>query len=122
MGTARGFVQVTGPATFAYREHAGNIAFDLNRNIQAAQHKVSAECCGQYPGGRQRRRQRWRILTRHVRPIVLECARAGMGRVAWAFYLSTFAWHFALGRWRFLIAFPALALFASIRSHPEDPN
>jgi GT2 family glycosyltransferase len=116
IGTARGFVQVTAPATFAYREHAGNMAFDLSRNIQATQQKIRAERCGQYPGGTWRRRQRWRILTRHVRPVALECARLGLRHEAWALYWSTFRWHVALGRWRFLTALPALALFASMRS------
>jgi hypothetical protein len=109
-------VQVRAPATFAYREHAGNLARDLSRNIQAAQHEIRAERSGQYPGGRRRRQQRWRILTRHVRPVALECARSGVGREAWELYWSTFRWHVVLRRWRFLAAFPLLALLGSARN------
>jgi cellulose synthase/poly-beta-1,6-N-acetylglucosamine synthase-like glycosyltransferase len=116
MGTATGFVQITAPTTFAYREHAGNIATDLSRNIQAAQYKIQAERRGQYPGGTRRQQQRWCILTRHVRPIALACARSGFSREAWALYWSTFGWHVALRRWRFLGAFPAQALLGLARS------
>ena len=110
IGTARGFVQITAPATFAYREHAGNIAGDLSCNIAALQRQINAECSGEYPGGPQRRRQRRQILARHVRPVALACAKAKMRRHAWVLYWSTFGWHVALRRWRFLGAFPVLAL------------
>lgn len=123
IGTARKFVQITAPATFAYREHAANQAFDLNRNIKAAEHKIRAERSDQYPGGKRRKRQRWRILTRHARPVALECARFGLVHEAWALYWSTFGWHVSLRRWRFLGAFPLLALLGltkSKRNHLND--
>ncbi len=110
IGTARGFVQITAPVTFAYREHAGNIAGDLSCNVAALRRQIRAECSGEYPGGPQRRRQRQQILARQVRPVALACAKAKMRHHAWALYWSTFGWHVALRRWRFLGAFPVLAL------------
>ena len=106
IGTSRGFVQITAPVTFAYREHAGNIAGDLSGNVAALRRQINAEYFGEYPGGSQRRWQRRQILTRHVRPVALACAKAKMRRHAWFLYWSTFGWHVALRRWRFLGAFP----------------
>jgi glycosyltransferase involved in cell wall biosynthesis len=123
LGTARGFVQLTAPDTFAYREHAGNIAHDLSRNVAALQREIVAECSGEYPGGPQRCWQRRQILARHVRPVALECARFGLVHEAWALYWSTFGWHVSLRRWRFLGAFPLLALLGltkSKRNHLND--
>jgi GT2 family glycosyltransferase len=122
MGTAPGFVQITAPYTFAYREHAGNIAGDLYRNVAALRHQIRAEYSGGYPGGAQRRRQRQRILTRHVRPVALACAKAKKRHHAWFLYWSTFVWHVAQTRWRFLIAFPFLALFAWIGNNRRNSS
>jgi GT2 family glycosyltransferase len=113
IGTAPGFVQVTAPITFAYREHAGNMTLmtlNVGRTLQAAKHSIRVEHCGGYPGGARRRLQRWRILTRHIRPVALACARSGLAREAWALYWYTFRWHVALRRWRFLAGFPVRAL------------
>lgn len=120
LGTARGFVQLAAPDTFAYREHGGNVARDVRRNVSALQREVTAEHCGKYPGGRERSRQRRQILSRHIRPLALECAKKNMSREAWWFYCSTLSWHVALGRWRFISAFPLIALLASARSK-RDP-
>jgi cellulose synthase/poly-beta-1,6-N-acetylglucosamine synthase-like glycosyltransferase len=122
IGTAPGFVQITAPFTFAYREHVGNIAGDLDRNAAALQRQIHAECSGRYPGGAQRRRQRQRILTRHVRPVALACAKAKKRHHAWFLYWSTFVWHVAQTRWRFLIAFPFLALFAWIGNNRRNSS
>src|SRR5262245_33126572 len=105
IGTAHGFVQITAPFTFAYREHGGNIAGDLRCNVAALKRQIRAECSGEYPGGIRRRRERLQILTRHVRPLALACAKTNMRREAWRFYWSTLSWHIVLGRWRFISAF-----------------
>jgi hypothetical protein len=116
IGTAQGFVQITAPFTFAYREHPGNIAGDLGNNVDALKRQILYERSGEYPGGSVRRRQRWQILTRHVRPVAIACAKAKMWRDAWSLYWSTFGWHLALGRWLFLGAFPLLALLGLPRA------
>ena len=55
-----------------------------------------SENTGRYPGGKARAKERWEILTRHVRPVALQCLRSGHQGEAWSFYRSTFAWHLSL--------------------------
>ena len=115
LGLAPGFVQINSPATFAYRAHAANVKDNLGRTLGGIRCVLSAEKGDQYPGGRARARQRREILTRHVRPVALECLREGNQREAWRLYVSTFAWNVSLGRFRYLVAFPVIALIESGR-------
>lgn len=115
LGVASGFVQITAPATFAYRVHAANIKDNLERTIAGIRYTVNAEKGDRYPGGRARARERREILTRHMRPVTLDCLREGNQREAWRLYASTFGWNASLGRFRYLIAFPLIALLESAR-------
>lgn len=110
LGVAPRFVQITAPVTFAYREHAANVKDDLGRTIAGIQYILTSEKCGRYPGGAVRAKERWEVVTRHVRPVALGCARKGYQGEAWNFYRSTFAWNVSLGRWRYLVGFPITAL------------
>ena len=110
LGEAGGFVQITSPYTFAYREHDGNLTCDLTKTIAGVWHKVQSEKVGQYPGGERRRRERWRILTRHVRPVTLGCLQQDRRGEAWKLYRATFCWNLALGRWKYILGFPLRAL------------
>jgi glycosyltransferase involved in cell wall biosynthesis len=109
LGVAAGFVQITAPVTFAYREHAASAKKDVRRTLAGAWSKVYAEQLGRYPGGSVRARERRRILTRHTRPITLSCLQQGLRREAWKLYGATFAWNASLGRVKYLTAFPLLA-------------
>ena len=110
LGTAPGFVQIMSPVTFGYREHAASLTADLQKNLAGLWHKVNSEQSGCYPGGESRAQERWRILTRHVRPMALACLRAGRASEGWRLYRATFSWHMALGRWKFLLGFPWRAI------------
>lgn len=110
LGTAAGFVQITSPVTFGYREHAANVKDDLGRTLAGIRHIVLSEKRARYPGGKSRARERWEILTRHVRPVALECLRRKKQSEAWSFYRSTFAWHLSLRRLKYLVVFPLVAL------------
>jgi GT2 family glycosyltransferase len=112
LGASAGFVQITAPHTFGYREHDASAMKDSQRTLTGAWHQVRAELQGQYPGGPARARERWQILTRHLRPVTLDCLRLGFRRDAWGLYQAMFRWHLALGRWKYLTAFPVKALFA----------
>jgi glycosyltransferase involved in cell wall biosynthesis len=116
MGVAPGFVQVTSPPTFAFREHAGSVSKDHARLLAGTWSRVCAEREGRYPGGRNRARERRRILTRHVRPVTLGCLQRGLLREAWKFYIATFRWNASLGRFKYLSGFPLLALMTYLRA------
>ncbi len=115
LGTAPGFTQITEPVTFGYREHDANLTSSLERNLAGLWHKIRTERAGGYPGGEARAMERWRILTRHARPMILACLREGYKNEGWRMYRATFSWHVAMHRWRFLLGFPLQALLA--RSH-----
>jgi len=111
LGNSPGFIQVTAPATFGYREHAISAMKNRDRTLAGARYQIRSEKKGLYTGGPQRTRQRLRILTRHLRPISLDCLGQGMREDAWELYWATFRWHVTLGNWKYLAGFPAKALF-----------
>jgi glycosyltransferase involved in cell wall biosynthesis len=110
LGVAPGFVHIVEPVTFGYREHDANVRRDLSRTLGGLQYQLEAEANGRYPGGTARSAERIRILGGFVRPVVFALLRAGDRRAAWALYRRTLGWHLRLGRLRFVIGFPAVAL------------
>jgi GT2 family glycosyltransferase len=128
LGTAPEFVQITQPVTFGYREHSMNLTVDLDKNLAGIWHKIRTEQAQGYSGGAQRERERWRILTRHARPMMLACLRAGRMSEGWRMYRATFPWHAAMGRWKFLLGFPLQTLIhrrhtipAAAGTNPSHP-
>jgi GT2 family glycosyltransferase len=110
LGEAPVFVQITSPYTFACREHLTNVTKNFTRTLQGTWLNVNSERSSSYPGGPGRSHERWRILTRHVRPVTIECLKIGKKREAWRLYFATFRWHLALRRWKYLLGFPILTL------------
>jgi len=110
LGDARGFVQVVSPVTLGWRRHDGSATRDLRRTADGNQFLVEQELHGAYPGGATRARARRDIITRHTRATTLALLREGLRREAWELYRATFAWNAALGRVRYLAAFPLMAL------------
>ena len=115
LGTSEKFVRVDAPFCSARREHAGGITHDLDRTIAGVANLMAQERAGRYPGGAERRRQRLDMLTRHVRPVSLDCVRQGRFIDAWRLYLRSLRWHLRLGRVRYLIGFVIRALVAAAR-------
>jgi glycosyltransferase involved in cell wall biosynthesis len=115
MGVAPGFVQITAPVTFGYREHATMVSKDHERLLAGTWAGIRAEREGRYPGGRVRAAERRRILTRHTRPVTVSCLRRGCRHEAWRLYMATFAWNASLRRIKYLAGFPFLAATAAIR-------
>jgi GT2 family glycosyltransferase len=116
LGEVPGFVQITAPVTFAYREHAKSAMKDLRRTLAGAWSEVRAEQAGRYPGGRARAAERRRILTRHTRPVTLSCLQQGLQREAWMLYRDTIAWNARQRRGKYLAAFPVLAAISRLRT------
>jgi glycosyltransferase involved in cell wall biosynthesis len=116
LGTAAGFVKLRQPATLGYRRHPQKLSAEIQKTCAGAMHLVSQEGRGAYPGGRARARERREILARHVRPVIVACLENGLRSEAWQLYRATALWQLGLGRWRFLAAVPAKAIFRRIRA------
>jgi Glycosyl transferase family 2 len=115
LGTAREFVQATDPPTFAYREHDSSAMKNFPKTLAGIWMGIHTEQSGKYPGGAVRARERWRILTRHIRPVTFDCLRNILSKEAWQLYRATFRWHLALGCWKYLAGFPVKALFCKFK-------
>jgi glycosyltransferase involved in cell wall biosynthesis len=109
MGTEPGFVDVSAGPTFAYRGHDNQLMGAVRKNAEGAAYMVKREQAGQYPGGEARQEERWRILSRHIRPVSLACLKAGQEVKGWDLYRKTRHWHWALRRWKYLLGFPLRA-------------
>lgn len=105
LGTHSGFVDIDGSPTFAYRQHEGTARDDHTKTARGSLQLVRSEYEQRYPGGKARQKERWRILTRQVRPAALGCLRHGLWEEAWTLYRKTLPWHFALHRWKFVVGF-----------------
>jgi len=124
LGCEPGFVQITAPVTFAYREHAANIMANHDKSVRGIFHLLKSDAEGAYPGTSRREfARRGRILTRHVRPASLECLREGRIGDAIAMYRALFGRNLAEGRWKYLLGFPWLLIRSLIgnrrRASPE---
>lgn len=115
LGTSPGFVQITSPPTFGYRSHTGNITFDPIKSNQGLQAILSAEANGNLPGGNERRAERWRILSRHIRPHVVAAAKKGRVGTALKLYSATLSWHLKSMRLKFLLAVPVMAFVGGVK-------
>lgn len=98
-------VQLTGTPTFGYREHDGSLMANWDRTLAGANHLVSNELCGIYPGGEARRKERRRILGRHLRPVMLDALSRGQRADALGLMRHTWRWNVEERRFRFLAAF-----------------
>jgi hypothetical protein len=109
-GAEPGFVWIRQPCTFGYRRHGSSAVGNFARTLKGINHLVDEERRGHYPGGSARRRERLALITRAVRPPVVEGLKCGQHGQAWRLYRQTFGWHLVLRRWKFLLACPALLL------------
>jgi glycosyltransferase involved in cell wall biosynthesis len=106
VGTVPGFIRVQCPVTTLYRRHRENISKLLPAASLGAIAILRKEAEARYPGGRERQMERWRLLSRMIRPIALSGVKAGLGAEPWRLYWRSFWMNARLGRFRFLIGFP----------------
>jgi hypothetical protein len=123
IGTLPGFVRVRAPATLAWRRHPGSETGDFASGVSGTMRLLARERSGAYPGGRERSWERHRILARHTRPTALACLRKGELKQGWELYRSTFGWNIELGHWKYVLAFPILAVLALLsRAIAREPR
>src|ERR1700724_2695159 len=115
MGTAKGFVHLLSPYTFGYREHRVSLKANCSHVQNGVRHIIEAEHKGGYPGGKMRKLERQRIITRAVRPVVFSAAQNGDSATSIALYAKTFWWNIRLARLRYLIAIPFIVLWTFVR-------
>ena len=120
LGVAPGFVHVSAPSMFGYRQHQHSAVSNDHRTLEGAWYLIQMELDGHYPGGSRRAKDRWRIVTRHLRPVALRCLQLGWWAEAWQLYQAMVLWHCRLGRWRFLAAFPLMFATARLRGSRPD--
>jgi glycosyltransferase involved in cell wall biosynthesis len=104
-GTCRHFVRVRSPMTLGYRRHPGNMSTAPALLYSAAVEVLTRETNGLYPGGKVRQKERWKLISRTVRPVALSCLKAGLAHEAWRLYRKSFVMNARLGRFRFLTGF-----------------
>ena len=110
MGRMPGFVTVRSPLQIAYRRHAASATQDLGKTADAFRIIMHREKAGAYPGGKDRQKHRRKIIARAARPVIIECLRVRRWRDAWILFAGMLPWNIGQRRWRFLLAFPLLAL------------
>ena len=110
MGTAPGFAIIKQPATLAYRQHAGGTTMNFDKGFAGMQMMLRHERDGLYPGGSARHTERLAQILRRVRAISRMCLSGGRPDLAWQLYRDTFWENVRLGRLRYLLGFPTLAL------------
>jgi glycosyltransferase involved in cell wall biosynthesis len=112
LGLEQGFVVIKQPFAFAYRQYGGNLVRDFDGTYGGILHLIHEEKENRFPGGSSRRRERLKLITRSTRPSTLAALRCNRLLIGFEIYFQTFAWNAALGRWKFILGFPALALAA----------
>jgi glycosyltransferase involved in cell wall biosynthesis len=122
LGTASGFLFIQSPSIFAYRQHLNSAVSDHTRNYQGNCHLIQQERDAQYPGAADRQRERLSILTRHTRPISLECLRRKEIARGWKVYQDTFRWNLQLFRIRYLVAFWLILSFTQLTRAVDQPE
>jgi hypothetical protein len=123
MGTLPGFVRILEPITLARRRHRASETSNFASSVSGAVRLLAREKSGVYPGGSRRSWERRRILARHIRPTALVCVQNRELKHGWELYLSTFGWNIKLGHWKYVLAFPIIAIVALLnRAVAREPR
>ncbi|MCA8986328.1 MAG: glycosyltransferase family 2 protein [Planctomycetaceae bacterium] len=116
LGTATGFLHIVSPPMLAYRQHSQNVSHDLLKSQAGVDLMLSREKKGEYPGGSIRARERNEIISRHIRPFAIDCARKGQFKLAIRYYRALFQESIQHGRWKFLLGLPVMAFAGLLKS------
>jgi glycosyltransferase involved in cell wall biosynthesis len=112
MGTLPGFVRILAPVTLGWRRHRASETANFASSVSGVKRLLAREKLGAYPGGSERSRERRAILARHTRPTALACLQNGEFKQGWQLYRLICAWNIVLGHWKYVLAFPILAVLS----------
>lgn len=123
LGTAPGFVHLKSPTVFAYRNNPAGVSRADAKTFEGMRKMVLREQARKYPGGIERQRERWEIITWHLRPASLGRLREGDLSGAWWIFWRSLRWQISSRRFRYILAFPILTIFYSLKKrvfYPPD--
>lgn len=116
LGTALGFIHVTAPPVFAYRQHESNIVRNNDKNYLGISHIIETEKKGLYPGSKGREVERLNILTRLFRAFSVGLVKDLEFNKGWRIYCTTFYWNLRLLRLRYLFGYPIILFINKAQS------
>ena len=119
LGTAPGFVYIKGPPLFAYRRRIDSRVSEIDRSIAGSFYLIEQENSGSYPGGEERKYERWYMLGRHIRQVINVCIINYRLKDAWKLYCSIFKLNIYFNFYRFIIRVPVLILTRLVKG-PGD--
>ncbi len=98
LGLAPGFVMVSAPPAYAYRQHAVTQSRDTGPLYRGARLLLGRERAAMYPGGKARRAQRASLLTRSLQYSIRRCFELGDPLRAVELYLRALPQYFRAGQ------------------------
>lgn len=116
LGLASPFVEIRTPPTMAYRRTPSSLISDTTKTAIGVLRILESEAAGVYPGGLARRADRHAVISAHLRPACLACARSGEFQLALQLYCRSIPLNVRLKRIRFLLAAPPLMLLGKLRN------
>ncbi len=99
IGTAKGFVYMTEPAIYGYRQHSFSQSRDITPLYSGARLMLANERRGIYPGGRERRNERSILLGRMLKYSVERCVEHGGLWRGFELYLRGLPYYIRTGYW-----------------------
>lgn len=103
------FIYISEPFVTAYREHEKSAISSFDKTYEGMLQLIEQELIGAYPGGRERKKERLYILTKHIRPVVISCMKKKQIKKGWSLYKKSFMWNLQLCRFKYLFACPIIA-------------
>jgi glycosyltransferase involved in cell wall biosynthesis len=119
LGLEEGFAVIHQPFIFGYRHHGSNAIVNFDSTYRGVLHLIEEEKNNRFPGGAKRQRERVTLITRSTRPPTLEALRCRRPGSAFDIYRQTLAWNASLGKWKFILVFPILAVASLFRVRLE---
>lgn len=105
LGAYHKYARIRAPYTTAYRIHSGNTWINAKANARGLMQLLEHERKGRYPLGKEYRRERYKLISRSVRPAALACLQNNMRAEAWDLFRRSFWMNLRLMRLRFLAGF-----------------
>jgi hypothetical protein len=115
LGCEPGFIRILTPPVFVQLWSASSVTWDLAKTLAGVEYLFHQELAGRYPGGERLRPKRRALVASTLRWTSMLCLEHGRPADAWRLYRQSWWWQAALRRWRYLLAFPVLAVRAAWR-------